>query len=67
MSTASEQQNDKDKARGVAEYKNVNLGSASKEELVAMLLETATRAQYRRRSPSALVRATRGGAPAPRA
>ena len=46
MSTASEQQNDKDKARGVAEYKNVNLGSASKEELVAMLLETATRAQY---------------------
>ena len=33
MSTASEQQNDKDKARGVAEYKNVNLGSASKEEL----------------------------------
>ena len=34
-------------ARGVAEYKSVNLGSASKEELVAMLYETATRSQIR--------------------
>ncbi len=34
------------KLRGVAEYKNVNLGSASKEELVAMLYEAATRSQY---------------------
>ena len=37
---------EQDKLRGVAEYKNVNLGSASKEELVAMLYEACTRAQY---------------------
>lgn len=43
---SNESTSSQERARGVAEYKNVNLGSASKEELVAMLLEAATRAQY---------------------
>lgn len=43
---SNETSSSQDRARGAAEYKNVNLGSASKEELVAMLLEAATRAQY---------------------
>ena len=32
--------------RGIAEYKAVNLGSASKEELVVMLFEAAIRHQF---------------------